>query len=146
MGNAINNLTTLHYTRRIYNGRFVPNKSLPKASASYDPDDSVAKLSPTVPGEKTYEKGQDQMTPLAARLFGNYTFMAGLIRFYAAYRVEDPYLYQLALWTHVFAVAHFTSELLYFKTLRLGWEHAFPLSAGYVGTIWMLAQWGNYVA
>jgi hypothetical protein len=146
MGNAVQNLTTLHYTRRVYNGRFLPNSSLPRPSASYNPDDSVQKIVPVEPGDGRISTAQDQITPLAARLFGNYTFMAGLIRFYASYQLEDPYLYQLALWTHLIAVAHFTSELLLYKSMRFSGPQIFPLIAGYLGTVWMLMQWRHYVA
>jgi len=144
MGNALQNLATLHYSRRLYNGQFVPNASLPAASAGYNPEDSVAKYTPVAPGNKDMARAKDQMTPLAARLFGMYTFMAGLVRFYASYRLEDPYLYQLAFWTHAVAVFHFTTELLVFKSMRLSGPQLFPLVAGNVGTVWMLLQWSNY--
>ena len=141
MGNALQNLKTLHYTRRIYNGKFVPNNNLPKASATFNPEDSADKVVPAAAGKT----GTDQMTPLAARLFGTYTFAVGLIRFYAAYGFENKMIYQLGIWTHVIAAAHFTSEWLIFKSVKPGWEHMFPFVASYVGTIWMLTQYNNYV-
>lgn len=145
-GNALQNLTTLHYSRRLYNGTFVPNASLPKASANFNPEDSVTKLVPVEPSSKDAEKAKDQMTPLAARLFGIYTLMAGIVRFYASYRVEDPSLYQLAIWTHVIAVVHFTTELLVFKSMRFSGPQVFPLLAGYTGSVWMILQYGHYVS
>lgn len=152
MGNAVQNLVTLHYTRRLYNGRFVPNRSLPKASPTYNPEDSVHKLLPVAPGPGSTgkkdddAKARDQLTPLAARLFGTWTFIAGAVRLYAAYRVSDPVLYQLSLLTHVMAASHYTSEFLVFKTVNLGWEHLFPLGAGFGGAIWMALQYQNYVS
>lgn len=139
IGNAVQNLLTLHYTRRIYNGLFVPN---PSAGG-----DSVTKLQPVTSAATLKDKptATDQVTPLAARLFGVYTILAGVIRVYGAYRVNDPVLYQLCLFTHVLAASHFTSEIVVFKTLRLGWEHAFPLTAGFGGSVWMALQYGNYV-
>lgn len=129
----------MHYTRRIYNGLFFPN-----ASAGAD---STAKLIPATPSRATKDKPtpNDQVTPLAARLFGVYTVLAGVVRVYGAYRVHDPVLYQLCLFTHVLAATHFTSEILVFKTIRLGWEHAFPLTAGFGGSIWMALQYSHYV-
>jgi len=141
MGNVFQNYKTLHFTRRIYNGKFVPNNNLPKASATFNPDDSVHKVVPAQPGKT----GTDQMTPLAARLFGTYTFAVGLIRFYAAYGIENRFLYQLGIWTHVIAAVHFTSEMLVYKTVRMGWEHMFPFFAAYVGTVWMALQYNHYV-
>lgn len=141
IGNAVQNLITLHYTRRIYNGLFVP-----RASARNNPD-SVAKLQPLVEAGSLKDKptAVDQVTPLAARLFGVYTILAGVVRVYGAYRVNDPVLYQLCLFTHLLAAAHFTSEALVFKTVALGWEHAFPFAAAFSGSWWMIQQYGNYV-
>ena len=89
MGNAVQNLATLHYTRRIYNARFVTNHSLPAAGGGYDPEDSTIKLKPASATGKDSEKAKDQVTPLAARLFGTYTFMAGIVRLIACYQIEN---------------------------------------------------------
>ncbi|KAK3323966.1 hypothetical protein B0T22DRAFT_375000 [Podospora appendiculata] len=145
MGNALQNLATLHYTRRIYNGRFVPNTSLPPATGKSDPEDSVAVLKPASATGKDAAKAKDQVTPLAARVFGTYTFMAGIIRFYASYQLENASLYQLAMWTHIIAGVHFTSELLVFKTIKFSGPQFFPFAAAYSGAIWMYLQYGHYV-
>ncbi|KAK0636501.1 hypothetical protein B0T17DRAFT_613222 [Bombardia bombarda] len=145
MGNALQNLATLHFTRRIYNGKFVPNHALPAATEKYNPEDSTAVLKPASATGKNAEKAKDQVTPLAARVFGTYTFMAGIIRFYACYRLDDPALYQLAIWTHVIAGVHFTSEMLVYKTIKFSGPQGFPFAAAYGGTIWMLLQYGHYV-
>ncbi|KAG8160813.1 hypothetical protein KVR01_009077 [Diaporthe batatas] len=139
IGNAVQNLMTLHYTRRIYNGLFVPR-------ASANPD-AVDKLQPLAdaPSLKDKPTGVDQVTPLAARLFGVYTVLAGLIRLYGAYRVHDPVLYQMCLITHLLAAVHFTSEAFVFKTVKLGWEHAFPFSAAISGSVWMTLYYSHYV-
>jgi hypothetical protein len=119
----------------------VPNTNLPKATATFKPDDSVNKLVPAAPGKT----GNDQITPLAARLFATYTLAVGLIRIYAAYGLENKLLYQLGIWTHVIAALHFTSEMLVYKSVHFGWEHSFPFFASYVGTVWMVLQYNNYV-
>ncbi|KAK3352606.1 hypothetical protein B0T25DRAFT_189165 [Lasiosphaeria hispida] len=145
MGNALQNLATLHYTRRIYNGKFVPNHGLPAATERFNPEDSTAMLKPASATGKDAEKAKDQVTPLAARLMGTYTFLAGIIRIYASYHLEDPSLYQLGIWTHVLAGAHFTSELLVYKTINFSGPQIFPFLAAYGGTAWMVLQYGNYV-
>lgn len=145
MGNALQNYATLHYTRRIYNGRFVPNHALPPATDKYDPADSTNVLKPASSTGKDAEKAKDQVTPLAARLFGTYTFMAGVIRLYACYQLENPGMYQLGIWTHVIAGVHFTSELLVQKTINFSGPQVFPFMAAYGGTIWMLLQYNHYV-
>ncbi|KAK3389640.1 hypothetical protein B0H63DRAFT_445822 [Podospora didyma] len=141
MGNSLQNLATLHYTRRIYNGRFVQNH----LQGSANPEDSVNSLKPASSTGKDSEKGRDQVTPLAARLFGSYTFLAGLTRIYASYSVENASLYQLALLTHVVAAFHFTSELLVYKTIKFSGPQGFPFAAAYLGGLWMTLQYGHYV-
>jgi hypothetical protein len=145
MGNALQNLVTLHYTRRIYNGKFVINSTLPKASATFNPDDSIAKLLPASVSGKDSEKANDQVTPLTARMFGIYTFTVGLIRFYASYRLDEPFLYQLALWTFVIASLHFTSEMLVYKTIKFSGPQIFPFVIGPLGLFWMVSQYEHYV-
>jgi hypothetical protein len=146
MGNAVQNLSTLHYTRRIYDGQFVPNPKLPAKTASYNPEDSIHKIMSVPPNSKDAEKAKDQVTPLAARLFGTYTFLAGLIRLYACYRLDDPAMYQMAMATHLVAGLHFASEILVYKTIRWTGPELFPLFAGFGGLLWMALQYNNYVA
>ena len=146
MGNAAQNLATLHYTRRIYDGKFVPNSSLPPKSAKFNPEDSLGKIVPASSNSKDAEKAKDQVTPLAARLFGTYTFLAGLIRFYACYRLEDRFLYQMAMWTHIIAGVHFASEILVYKTIKMTGPELFPLFAGFGGALWMALQYNHYVS
>ncbi|KAK3294360.1 uncharacterized protein B0H64DRAFT_185349 [Chaetomium fimeti] len=145
MGNALQNYATLHYTRRIYNGRFVTNHSLPPATGRYNPEDSTSIVKPASSTGKDSEKAKDQVSPLAARVFGTYTFVAGIIRFYACYQLENPGMYQLAMWTHIIASIHFTTEMLVFKTIRFSGPQVFPFLAGYGGAIWMLMQYNHYV-
>ncbi len=86
------------------------------------------------------------MTPPAARLFAVWTLVTGLVRVYAAYDISNPALYQLGFLTHVVAAAHFSSELLVFRTLRLTGPQFFPLLVGSGGSVWMALQYGHYVA
>ncbi|PSS05199.1 Erg28 like protein-domain-containing protein [Coniella lustricola] len=140
IGNAIQNYLTLHYTRRIYNGLFVPNSTVTNG-------DSVQKLQPVSSAATLKDKptATDQVTPLAARLFGIYTIAVGVIRLYGAYNIHDGALYQLCIFTHMLAGFHFTSEIVVYKTLRLAGPHIFPFSAAFGGTLWMVLQYSNYV-
>lgn len=152
IGNAVQNLVTLHYTRRIYNGTFVPNPALsrpgasaPVASKHSNPEDRVDKLAPASATGKDVEKARDQVTPLAARIFGVWTIMAGVIRLYAAYDITNPALFQLAFFTHAIAVVHFTSEVLVFKTMRPSRELLAPMAGGLSGLVYMSLQWKHYM-
>ena len=148
IGNSLQNFVTLHFSRRLYNGLFVPNTALSReyTSPDFNPEDSVRKLVPASSTGKDVEKARDQVTPLAARLFGVWTMMNGLIRLYAAYEVQSRALYHLSILTHVGAAAHFTSELLVFKTMRLTGPQLFPLSAAWVGAFWMILQYNHYIS
>lgn len=110
------------------------------------PEDSIHKLLPASTTGKDTEKAQDQVTPLAARLFGTWTMLAGFVRMYAAHDISNRALYQLALLTHVVAAVHFISELTVYKTLRLTGPQLFPLVAGTGGSIWMALQYAHYVS
>ncbi|KAH8880282.1 hypothetical protein GQ53DRAFT_755257 [Thozetella sp. PMI_491] len=146
MGNAVQNFVTLHYTRRIYDGQFVPSSKLPPKTATYNPEDSVHKLAPVSPNSKDAEKAKDQVTPLAARLFATYTFIAGLIRLYACYRLDDPAMYQMSMATHLIAGLHFASEILVYKTIKWSGPEIFPLVLGFGGFLWMCLQYNHYLA
>jgi hypothetical protein len=54
-------------------------------------------------------------------------------------------MYQLAIWTHVIAAVHFTSEMLVLKTINFSGPQTFPFLAAYGGTAWMLLQYNHYV-
>jgi len=147
VGNSFQNLVTLHYTRRLYNGVFVQNTaSRTSATSDVNPDDSVRKLVPASSTGKDVEKARDQVTPLAARLFGVWTLMNGFIRLYTAYDVHSRALYHLSILAHLGAAIHFTSELLVYKTMRWTGPQFFPLFAGWSGAVWMILQYGHYVS
>ena len=82
---------------------------------------------------------------LSARTFGTWTVLSSIIRFYAAYHIDDPMVYQLALWSFVLAGAHFGSEWLYYGTARWGRGLAGPVIVCVVSLPWMLSSWEWYV-
>ncbi|KAI5862064.1 transmembrane domain-containing protein [Durotheca rogersii] len=147
VGNSLQNYLTLHYSRRLYNGQFVPNSSLPKKTASFDPEDSTRKLVST--SATTFSsKGartQDQVTPLAARLFGTYTLISAIVRIYASYNLHLAPVYNIALWTYAVALVHFGSEWAIYRSARLGAPILFPFFFASVGIVWMVSQYNFYV-
>ncbi|KAI1076828.1 transmembrane domain-containing protein [Whalleya microplaca] len=151
VGNSLQNYLTLHYSRRLYNGQFTPATNLPPKSASFDPADSPSKLQPVSPSSPSSSSStkegrvQDQVTPLAARLFGTYTLISAIVRIYASYHLAVAPVYHLALWTYVVALLHFGSEFAVYKTARLGAPVLFPFFFASVGIAWMVSQYGFYV-
>ncbi|KAL8816245.1 MAG: hypothetical protein Q9223_004718 [Gallowayella weberi] len=86
-----------------------------------------------------------EVTPFAGRLFGSWSFLSGLVRFYAAYNINDKNLYLLALSTYLIVLTHFAGELLVFGTMKVGKGLAPPLFVATTSVIWMLTQWSFYV-
>lgn len=125
--------STLHFSRRVYNGRFVKNTSLPLQTDSYNPEDSTQKLIPA----QNDPKATDQMTPLASRLFGTWTIVACIVRCYAAYNLHLGPVYTIAYWTYIIALAHFGSELFVFKTMTFGVPQLFPFFLASLSLVWM---------
>lgn len=147
VGNSLQNYLTLHFSRRFYNGRFVPNAALPPRSASYNPDDAPNKLVPA-PAEAKDKEGRtvDQVTPLAARLFGTYTLISAIVRLYASYHLDLEPVYMMAMWTYLVALGHFTSEFFVYRTFYMGGPQAMPFLFATIGTVWMVMQKSFYVA
>ncbi|KAI1098742.1 Erg28-like protein [Jackrogersella minutella] len=145
VGNSLQNYLTLHFSRRLYNGQFVPNQSLPPKTSSFNPEDSTQKLLPaSAASNPKGARTQDQVTPLAARLFGTYTIISAIVRIYAAYNLHLAPVYQMTLWTYVVALVHFGSEYAVYRTAYLG-----PIATTFffatVGITWMTSQYSFYV-
>jgi hypothetical protein len=146
IGNCIQTYTTLHYTRRLYPGQFVPNAHLPPRTATFNPEDSVSKLVPAPAGAQAKDKhAADQVTPLAGRLFGTYTTVAAIVRLYAAYNITVAPVYDIAVWTYVVALAHFGSELLVYKSMNFGLPQFFPFLVSTATLICMPLVRSHYV-
>jgi hypothetical protein len=142
IGNSIQAYTTLHFSRRVYDGHFVRNKKLPPASTTYNPEDAANKL---VPANKTDAGASDQLTPLAGRLFGTWTFITCVVRLYAAYNLHIGPVYTIATWTYVVALGHFASELFIFKSMSFGLPQIFPFTLATMALIWMPLVRDHYV-
>ncbi|KAI8866379.1 Erg28-like protein, partial [Ramicandelaber brevisporus] len=66
-----------------------------------------------------YNLQQDQVTPLASRLFGTWTFCVGFVRLYAAYNLANPVLFDALILTYAAALSHFSAEVFVYKTAKL---------------------------
>lgn len=141
IGNSVQAYTTLHFSRRVYNGRFIRNPKLPPASATFDPEDSANKLVQA----QNDPKATDQLTPLAGRLFGTWTIITSIVRCYAAYHLNSGPMYNVAIWTYVVALSHFASELFVFKSMTFGLPQIFPFTLATTALIWMPMVRSYYV-
>lgn len=89
--------------------------------------------------------GPDAPQPviLLAHVYGIKNIYTSLIRFYAAYNIEDPVLYTLAIWTYVGVFVLYVGELVLWRTVRLR-EGIIPILTAGLGIIWMLWQKNSY--
>ncbi|EOA83942.1 ergosterol biosynthesis protein [Exserohilum turcicum] len=117
VGNSIQAYSTLAFTSRVYN------------PTPIDPP-------PTTP---------KHVTALSSRTFGTWTFLACVIRFYAAYNIDNSAMYQLAMWSYAVAWAHFMSEWWIFGTARMGKALLGPVVVANMSLLWMWMQWDYYV-
>ncbi len=74
-----------------------------------------------------------------AHVYGVKNVYTAAIRLAAAYHVDDPWLYDLAVLTFAGVLFLYTTELLIWKTVRLQ-EFAFPMITAGSGLLWMILQ------
>ncbi|KAH7382581.1 ergosterol biosynthesis protein-like protein [Phaeosphaeria sp. MPI-PUGE-AT-0046c] len=117
VGNSVQAYTTLKFTSRVYN------------PTPIDPPPQTPK----------------HVTALSSRTFGTWTFLASVIRMYAAYNITNAAMYQLAMWAYVVAFGHFMSEWMVFRTSRWGLPLAGPVCISTGTLVWMYTQWDAYV-
>ena len=95
--------------------------------------------------KEIYIRSSHEITALPSRIFGTYTFISAIIRLYAAYNIDNPQLYQLAICTYGVAWVHFMSEWLIFRTAQWGRAIAGPVCISTGSLLWMFSQWDYYV-
>ncbi|KAL2760263.1 hypothetical protein ACRALDRAFT_1078949 [Sodiomyces alcalophilus JCM 7366] len=144
VGNSAQAFLTLHFTRRVYNGRFVANTNLPPKTANYDPEDSAKKLVPATTAAAS-SNAADQVTPLMGRLFGTWTLITSIVRMYAAYHLRHGHMFDLAWWTYVIAFSHFSSEMFIFKSMTFGKPQIGPFVFASLALFWMPLTRSYYV-
>lgn len=81
---------------------------------------------------------------LLPHVYGLKNTYTTLIRVYAAYNIEDPRLYNLALCTFVGVLIHFSSEIWWYQNSRIQ-ELGFSLGMCGVLVVWMIVYRGNYI-
>jgi hypothetical protein len=112
---------------------------LPRQIYNADPENSALKAIPK------NDVSHSTVTPLSARTFGTWTFITSVVRFYAAYNIDNPAMYKVGFATCLVASGHFISEWLLFKTARWNISLASPLAVSTGTLVWMLCQWRWYL-
>ncbi|KAJ5273282.1 Ergosterol biosynthetic protein 28 [Penicillium angulare] len=91
-----------------------------------------------------YTNGSKPCEALSGRVFGTWTFLSAVIRMTAAYNLTTPVAYDLAIWTYVIALTHFTGELI-FGNASLKGRFLSPLIVASSSIAWMLIQRKEYL-
>jgi hypothetical protein len=130
IGNSFQAYTTTYYSKRIYCGPPAPPNAPPPKPSQLT---------------RGFDLTRSPANELSARTFGTWTFLTSVVRLYAAYNIDNPVAYQLAIWTYAVAFMHFMSEWFYFGTTRWGAPLAGPAIVSTSGLVWMFMQWGHYV-
>jgi len=81
---------------------------------------------------------------LLARVYGVKNVYTSLIRAYAAYHITNPELYTLAMCTLAGVLFLYTTELVYYRTVRPQ-DYTIPFLTATLGLAWMYAQRDFYV-
>ncbi|RAH45679.1 Erg28 family protein [Aspergillus aculeatinus CBS 121060] len=89
-------------------------------------------------------EGYVYTNPLSSRTFGTWTFLSAVIRFYAAYNINNPAVYDLALWTFGIALVHFVGELVK-GSARLRGRFVSPLLVASSTLTWMFWERAWYL-
>ncbi|KAI1261527.1 ergosterol biosynthesis protein-like protein Erg28 [Xylariaceae sp. FL1019] len=84
-------------------------------------------------------------TGLLARTYGVKNFYTSAIRFYAAYHIANPQVYDLATLTFAGVLFLYTGEVFVYKTSRMREMWSSFLLAG-TGFFWMMAQRDWYLS
>lgn len=94
---------------------------------------------------RVYENKPLETTNLSARTFGTWTFVSAVIRFYGAYYLTNPQVYQITLASYLIAFFHFNSEWLIFGTAKFGKGLLGPLIVATSTIVWMALQKDYYM-
>lgn len=96
-------------------------------------------------GKRLYTGSAEKINDLVARLFGMWTLVSALLRIGCAFYITVKPLYHLTFISFVLAFAHFTSEVLVFKTATLTIGVLTPLIISSVSMVGMLiGYWCMY--
>ncbi|OJD18810.1 hypothetical protein AJ78_01217 [Emergomyces pasteurianus Ep9510] len=75
-----------------------------------------------------------------SRTFGTWTFISSVVRAYAAFYINEPHMYDLAMWTFGTAFVHFMSEWLVFESAKAKGRFVSPLFVASGTLVWMATQ------
>ncbi|KAG0666961.1 ergosterol biosynthesis protein [Maudiozyma exigua] len=89
---------------------------------------------------RVYSRKPAETTSLSARTFGTWTCISCVIRFYGAFFLTEPHIFQLVMVSYCVALLHFGSELLIYRTCNFDSGFMGPLIVSTTSLVWMYNQ------
>ncbi|KAJ1842056.1 ergosterol biosynthesis protein, partial [Coemansia sp. RSA 2708] len=86
-----------------------------------------------------------QVTPLTSHLFAAWTALSAILRYKCAFNMGDALLYDITFWSYVIAGAHFMSEVLVFRTVKLPGPVLSTFCVAVTSILWMIKDRDVYV-
>lgn len=146
--NTYQSYTTLFFARRLFAGPLpTPEQKLkdserPKLGLpSTHPLSAQWLLPPSQTGPTITTNSP--VTPLSARTFGGWNALSAVIRFYAAYHIHNPEIFQLVMWTYTLSTVFILGEVFVFDTARIKSGCASMLGVGIPSFAWCAWGWWN---
>ncbi|GMM38958.1 Erg28 protein [Saccharomycopsis crataegensis] len=87
---------------------------------------------------RVYENKPLETTGLSARTFGTWTIISAIIRYIAAFHLNDPQIWNLVFASYAIAFGHFMAELVIYKTAKFGKGFMGPFIVSTLSMGWLL--------
>lgn len=93
-----------------------------------------------------YENKPAETTGLSARTFGTWTVISSVIRYTAAFHLNDPNVWNLVFASYAVAFVHFGLEWFVYRTAKFGKGLLGPLVVSTASLAWLVATRDYYLA
>ncbi|KAJ2347771.1 ergosterol biosynthesis protein [Coemansia sp. RSA 2618] len=127
----------------------LPEGGLPKfiwLSAAFSVFNAVqCMLQPLGLTRKIYSRQPQQVTPLTSHLFAAWTALSAILRYKCAFNIGDPLLFDITFWSYVIAGAHFMSECVVFRTVKVPGPVLSTFAVAITSIVWMIKDRDLYI-
>ncbi|KAJ2375871.1 ergosterol biosynthesis protein [Coemansia sp. RSA 2611] len=94
---------------------------------------------------KIYSQKPEQVTPLTSHVFAAWTALSAVLRYQCAFNMGNELIYDITFWSYVIASAHFTSEIVAFKTIKMPGAAISTFCVAITSILWMIHDRDVYI-
>ncbi|ORX96379.1 erg28p, partial [Basidiobolus meristosporus CBS 931.73] len=94
-------------------------------------------LAPLGLTRQLYGRKPEQVTVLTSHMFATWTLTVAMVRFYGAFHLDNPTVFNMVWFTFVVALFHFSTEVLVFRSAKLDKGTINPMIVSIGSLIWM---------